>query len=158
MRAFLLFALLSISFLSFAQKNIQGFWHDSPNVGSGYGDYYAFYDNMNFTFSTNSMDCDQRLESFSGVYSVDADTVYLHIRQIDIIIGGTIKEDVTSCYNGFYIEGGEHLSIETRKDYIRKYVFSISAFELDGIELKKLIINGKTFYLLSKDPSVYTNE
>ncbi|PLW93300.1 MAG: hypothetical protein C0592_06475 [Marinilabiliales bacterium] len=158
MRAFLLFALLSISFLSFAQKDIQGFWHDSPHVGSGYGEYYAFYDNMNFTYSTNSMDCDQRLQSFSGVYSVEGDSVFLYIREINIIIGGTIKEDVTSCYNGFYIEGGEYLKIETRKDYVRKYIISFSTYFEEDLEYTTICINGKTYYRLGTDPSVYINE
>ena len=158
MRILLSIALLSFSFLGIAQQNIQGFWHDSPHIGSGFGEYYAFYSNMNFIYSTNSMDCDQRLESYSGMYSIEGDSISLYIKEFEIIIGGAIEEDVTSCYNGFYINNGEHISIEAKKDYKKKYKIEFSIYNEEDIALPLVIIDGKTFYRLSSDPSNYIDE
>ena len=152
MKLFVSAALLFISFLSLAQHSFVGFWHDSPHVGSGLGNYYAFYDNSNFIFSTNSMDCDQRLESYSGIYSVEGDTLILNIRQIDILLDGKIEEDNTSCYNGYYIEGGDRISIETRKDYERRYKIEFSTYSEEGFELEMMQIGTASFYLLSTEP------
>ncbi|MBN2727713.1 MAG: hypothetical protein JXR53_00660 [Bacteroidales bacterium] len=151
-------AILLSSVLSIAQENIYGFWHDSPHVGSGLGNYYAFFDNNNFVYSTNSMDCDQRLESYSGVFTIKEDTLILYIRQIDILLDGKIEEDNTSCYNGYYIDGGDRISIETRKDYERKYKIAFSTYSIEEFELEMIQIGTASFYLLSKDPSVYIND
>jgi len=158
MRIFLSLALLITSVLSFTQNDAQGFWHDSPHVGSGLGEYYAFYDNMNFTYATSSMDCDQRLETISGIYTIEGDTIIMHIRKIEILIGGEIIADETSCYNGYYIEGGETMSFETSHEYLRKYHLEFFTFSEDDLTYDAVKINSRVFYKLSTDPSAYTND
>lgn len=158
MKVFLLNIILFLSTIAYSQSELVGFWHASPHVASGYSAYFSFYDNYNFQFATNSMDCDQRLESYSGIYTIINDSLELHIREIVILLDGKTIIDESSCYNGYYIDGAEELSIVSNKDIIRKYKLYFSKYTEEDIIYNCLTIGGVKYYRLSANPEDYIHK
>ncbi len=158
MKVLLFNIILFLCSIGYSQNEIIGFWHASPHVASGYSAYFAFYDNNNFQFATNSMDCDQRLTSYSGIYTVTDDTIALNIMEFIVLLDGKAILDETSCYNGYYLEGAEELRIYSNKDIIRKHKLDFCKYIEEDITFNCLIIGGLKYYKLCESIEDYIKE
>lgn len=61
------------------RADINGFWQEkTPSVSSGYLSGYQFQDST-FQYRTNEYDCLNPIRYFGGTYSMQSDTLILHI-------------------------------------------------------------------------------
>ncbi len=140
------------------KKELIGMWQDSPEIASGYTDYYKFFDNGDFSFNYNEMICDKRTIDYSGTWELmTSDDLRLTIKKKTIVVGGKLvsTEGAGSCASEFQIEGGEVKTIELK--YFETQVIKLSFITVDSEkrDLKTRTFDKRQFWKLRDDPAPY---
>lgn len=104
-----------------------GVWHASDCVGSGYSNLYVFYENGNFIYFENQMDCSNRMISFQGDWKNNGNLLILTIRKKTMLTGGKlIPVRDGSCGSDSMLVGAKEKE------------FAVSPSEIKTIKLSKV--------------------
>jgi hypothetical protein len=139
-------------------KELIGMWQDSPEIASGYTDYYKFLDNGDFSFNYNEMECDKRTIDYSGTWELINDSeLKLTIKKKRIIVGGKLipTEGAGSCASEFYIEGGELKTVELKDYEIQNISLSLTTIDREKGNLNTRTFDKRKFWKLGDDPASY---
>ncbi len=139
-------------------KELIEMWQDSPEVASGYTDYYKFFDNGDFSFNYNEMECDKTTIDYSGTWELINDSeLKLTIKKKRIIVGGKLvpTEGTGSCASEFYIEGGELKTVELKDYEVQNISLSLTTIDTEKGNLKSRAFDKRQFWKLGDDPASY---
>lgn len=133
-------------------------WQDSPEIASGYTDYYKFFDNGDFSFNYNEMICDKRSIKYSGTWElINDDNLKLTIKKKTIVVGGKLvsTEGTGSCASEFQIEGGELKTVELKDFETQDIKLSLITVDSEKRNLKTRYFDERQFWKLRDDPAPY---
>jgi hypothetical protein len=150
-----LFATIVISCQT-KQNEIVGAWQNYPIMASGWNDAYQFYENGEYRFNYNTMDCQKRVIRHSGTYVTESDSILVLTTTDKLIIeGGKLVEAMGSCASDYEIEGGKEKLVKLDKPEILK--LKVSSITIDKLndDKSKVLIGGIEYWRVDKDPKVY---
>jgi hypothetical protein len=75
--AIALTGLAASALASDVSSSLVGVWQDSPDLAAGWSDTYVFFPNGRYTFHLNTMNCEKRLLSVSGRWSIRSHDIHL---------------------------------------------------------------------------------
>lgn len=148
--------LILLSYATSAQQitkeDVLGFWHSMPIVGSGYSEYYQFFEDGTFYFGHNQMDCADSIITEQGRYLLKKNKLTLNFASRNVITGGKLVPATGSCGSDFEIEGGT----EVVQTFYSREKIKLSKFMTDpDYDYLKRMSFGKYFYWkLSSDPKI----
>jgi hypothetical protein len=151
---------------SMQESDLQGFWHGSASVGSGYSERYLLYEDGKFVFRENSMDGSARLEEVSGVWLLDDGHLVLEVDSAVYLDGGEIVEPYASWGSEYVIEGG----VRTRTGiepglvlrmpidgYTDNYAKSCGNDEFEHLTVPFMRVGFGDYWRISGDPASLDN-
>jgi hypothetical protein len=95
---------------------IEGIWHGSPVVGSGYGERYFFNKDGSFKWCSNQMDGSGRLFQYSGRWKLNRNVVEVTVTHYKWMEGGRIIEPYASYGSDYVIENGRLKTVDLSGD------------------------------------------
>ena len=134
-------------------KDIVGFWHDSPGVGSGYGERFIFHPNSKLEFYYSEMKSIPIIHSISGNYEIKGNVlvykikeVYFYTNNADIVWGMDINW-VDKSKNKLTLENPIILKLPITNTEIRRWS--------GGLERTVISIGGRDFFKFSDSVNPY---
>jgi hypothetical protein len=140
-----------------------GLWHAMPIVASGYAGLYALFEDGTFLWRESEMDWAARLRERSGSWRVEGDTLVLTVSSEMVWEGGTLVPAAGSAGSDSELTG----FTEVYYDYaipgeVRLGVSAPEPAESEDYPdmpggMRRMIIGGKDYWLLSSDPGTILN-
>jgi hypothetical protein len=138
------------------QPEIVGAWQNLPLMASGWSDAYQFFENGEYRFNYNTMDCQKRVIRHSGTYIVESDSIIILTKMDKLIIeGGKLVPAMGSCASDYEIEGGKVKLVKLRKPEILELKLSNISIDKFNDDKSKILIGGIEYWRVDKDPKVY---
>ena len=135
-----------------------GIWQNSPEIASGYTDYYEFFENGDFIFNYNEMICDKRTINYSGTWKLEGnDSLKLTIQQVTTVIGGKRVPTLGagSCASDYYIDGGERKVIDLKDFVHQNIILSFISVDKEKRDLKTRTFDKDRFWKIKDESASY---
>jgi hypothetical protein len=155
----LLFAVYGVSNAQSSPDSLIGVWQDERIVASGWSNTFLFFNDGNYKYFYNQMDCSKRIVSFSGKWKVNEDELDLTIEQKKVIEGGHLVPSNGSCgTDSMLVDGVEKI---VKLELPEEIIYSVSelyAETQDDIARVKIYIDAMPYWRFSGNPQELLKE
>jgi hypothetical protein len=134
------------------EKAIEGIWHRSPVVGSGYAERYFFHEDGGFKWCSNQMDGSTRLFAYRGRWELHRSMVEVTVTGYEWLEGGRIAAPYASYGSGYVIEDGRMETVDLSDDPpvmrfpVGNYGIDRDLSQTLASDIISMHINGRKFY------------
>ena len=135
-------------------SSITGIWQiNLPVMSVDWFETYQFFADGRFIHNKNQIDHTERINSYSGTYSISNSEIKITKLEKTIIMGG----EIMGPKSHEFIEGGEITTVKYNPSEINTFRFiPPERFNLSLSESEwytyKIIINGETYFKMRNDP------
>jgi hypothetical protein len=148
------------------EVTLTGVWQDFPDVASGWGNAFQFYEDGRFTFHYSQMDCAKRIVSVSGHWTASDTLLFLIVDKRQALQGGSFETAMGSCATEWDLEDAQDTTIAMSLPDTNRMLFvppdSVSVLIYDSRQNKKveqkrlsIAINGRRWYQMATNPADY---
>ncbi|GMQ57210.1 hypothetical protein AN1V17_16050 [Vallitalea sediminicola] len=130
------------------EKNLVGFWHETPYVAAGYGEVYKFNNDRTYTFQYSQYFGDNRIKAYMGKWFIINNMLYLQPIKEEYYQGGELVKASPSMISEYELTGGELIIQDVTNPSIHEVAldFNINTDEDEPLGVK---FGDKVFYHLS---------
>ncbi|MCX7878258.1 MAG: hypothetical protein N2510_06405 [Ignavibacteria bacterium] len=131
-----------------------GVWQDMKVLGSAWSNTYIFFPDKSFKFFYNQMDCEKRIVSLSGTWSlIEEDVINFYVFEKYVIEGGKLVPAEGSCASdSMIVEGYEKVYLIDPPEVMDYSISRIYKDNEDDLQRDVIYIDAIKFWRMRNDP------
>jgi hypothetical protein len=142
-------------FAQSCKDDILGVWqYESKEIGSAWLDTYQFFSDGTFIFNLSQYDEIKRIIAIKGHYRLTKEAICFKVEYTTELVGGHIVRDNLTSIHGSWALSGNFIKKEIKQPDTKDEYAPIS-FLKESTGSDCILIDGRKFYRISKDPTAY---